>query len=264
MTLAMVPRRSEGPRGLNNLWFDPAETETAPSSGGELISRFRPASNHPDWKRWRAKAEEDSKAGRPSMGPYSYVEDRKQRGPERNSKAETESDSGQTEEEDTAASTPGKPHQGKPKSTKLTELGPAWRNTGKLHQRQPLYHSTELQQVPHASSTAKRPLLVSGHYATQNSAGELTGVWMDDLPEEIQGAVGLPDRPQPSPGAATVSPKSRQSTLLFTKTPRTPPASTGSSIKRQNRDQERQPKSRSKKRDKDSRDRDFAAAASQI
>ena len=33
MILAMVPRRSEGPRGLDNLWIDPAEAETAPSSG---------------------------------------------------------------------------------------------------------------------------------------------------------------------------------------------------------------------------------------
>ena len=78
---------------------------------------------------------------------------------------------------------------------------------------------------------------------------------MDDLPEEIQGAIGLPDRPQPSPGATTASPKSRQSTLSFTKTPRTPPAT---------RERERQNKSRSKKREQDSRDTDFEDAAAQI
>ena len=108
MIVAMVPRRSEGPRGLDNLWIDPVEAETAPSSGGETLNRFRLASNHPDWQRWRAKADKDSKAGRPAMGPYSYAKDRKQRG-----KADTGSDSGQTEEEDVGASIPGKAHRGK-------------------------------------------------------------------------------------------------------------------------------------------------------
>jgi hypothetical protein len=191
------------------------------------------------------------------MGPYAYVKDRRQRVPEKSYKPEADSDSEQTKE-DTAAT---KPNRGRPKSSKLTEPGLPWRNTGKIHQGLPLYHSEELQQVPHASSTAKRPLLVSGHYATQNSAGEITGVWRDDLPEEIQDAVGLPDRPQPSPGAVTVSPKSRQSTLTFVKAPRTPPVSKDSPIKQE---RERQPKARSKKRDKGNRDREFAAAASQI
>ena len=150
--------------------------------------------------------------------------------------------------------------------------GPPWRYTGTLHDGRPLYYSEVMCQIQHSSSTVGRRLLVEVQHATQDSTGELFGVFADDLTPAQRAAKGLPNRPHPSPSGTTTSPKSRQTTLTFPKA--SPVAETQDDteqrgqekrkINRKDRREARPSRTVSFTDDKETQDRRRAAAADSI